>query len=417
MNKFKCLLFVVILLVFVGVANAAPGVGLDAGTKTMVDAANVFSSKFKPTVITLFWTLASIEFAWQFVFKYMLPGDMEKAWKFGFIRLFTLSAYSIWVLDIKIYQEIFAWFINLGGNTSDLAPEAVFDKFFTITAPIIAQLETFHTWEYLTPTAMLMFVLLLLITILAVIIAVLVAYKLIRFAIVFNIGFLLCGFAGSSWTMSYWQKYLAYVVSAAVEFMVLVIILQFVSVDAQGFGGQFTGNIMQNLGPLIKFALMIFLYATLIITVPSMVSGLFNGTIGGGLGEVLGVAGGAVGMAMGGVGLARAVTGGAMNTGKMMQAASSGVRGAINSPSISGATGGGATTGWNAAKTGIKSVSDKFKELNQTARENGKQTPSQRFSEALQKSSSGVNNVSSASGSGSGGGGIGGINASDHGHV
>ena len=111
-------------------------------------------------------------------------------------------------------------------------------------------------------------------------------------------GFILVGFSGSSWTQSYWQKYLSYAVGTGIRLFVTCLVLGLVVTSFSQV--TLDVNVLNVIIPLTLLPKLLgyafamlgvgLLSVYLLMTVPSKAASMLTGSMGGGMGELVGAA-------------------------------------------------------------------------------------------------------------------------------
>lgn len=307
MKKYLILIIFSILICKSSYAAAACSYATKGGVydsilDSFVTAATTWNAKLLPLVTRIFWGLFAAEFLYQLTFKKILSSDLSKLYVFFVIRMFTAYVFAYIFLNLQTYTGIIGFFTRVGADLGGqamsvsqgssgmgISPSGIMTylecEFATLntlflSGALLGQfigLGTFFS-EALLGVIVLMNLLAIIITI----------TMLDAYVVLFG-GFILVGFSGSSWTQSYWQKYLSYAVGTGIRLFVTCLILGLVfkgfdnlSLGASGVVEAIT-NIFKLLGYLI-------LSVYLIITVPSKAASMLTGSMGGGMGELVGAA-------------------------------------------------------------------------------------------------------------------------------
>jgi len=232
MKKFT---FSGILLLWLTLANATPAMCSMSATGGLLDlflqnyytAAQSWSGVLAPIAVKLFWFWFTCEFLWQLTFKKILMNDLQKLYVFFVIRIFTAYFFAQCFVNQGFYLGIIQYFANLGAQAGGFAVNTNSGNPFGTFSPsgiiniglcswnsLFAFLGANAGWASIVNAviyALPMVILTIMITIVAIIMALALVMLALEAYIVLFGGFILCGFAGSSWTQSYWQKYLSYV--------------------------------------------------------------------------------------------------------------------------------------------------------------------------------------------------------------
>ncbi|MBP7781675.1 MAG: type IV secretion system protein [Burkholderiales bacterium] len=305
-----------------------PGGTYDTMVNSFATAAASWNAKLLPLVTRIFWGIFAAEFLYQLTFKKILSNDLSKLYVFFVIRMFTAYVFAYIFLDLSFYTGIIKFFTRFGielGNPSSvitdsgplglgLSPSGVMSYLSCEFSGILAALYALM----LIPTAGDFFCIAAIILILLMnLMAVLVAVMMLDAYIVIFGGFILVGFSGSSWTQSYWQKYLSYAVGTGIRLFVTCLILGLI---ISGFNFINTPSGLDLINPIAwanyLFSLlgMIILSVYLLFTVPSKAASMLTGSMGGGMGELVGAAS----MLMAGGSMAKLAGGGAKGGAKAL---------------------------------------------------------------------------------------------------
>ena len=314
MKKLIFLIFILLLVnsSFAAACSIAPGgtSGFDTILNTYATIATRWTTTILPKATTLFWILFGLEFLYQFTFKKVIAYDIQKLYVFFVVRIFTAYMFVQVFLNIGFYQGIITYFTNLGsllgGTSITLAGGA--SGMAVSPSSIMNYLEC----QYAIPAgalavgsfspmggdlfAMLLFAVLTLIVSIPV---TLMITMIDAYVVIFG-GFILCGFSGSSWTQSYWQRYLSYVGGVAIRLFVTCLILGMV-IQSFSVLDNMTIPTLHVVGvntPVPDPAGMatyieamfglLFFNVIAMVTIPNKAAAMLSGTVSGGLGEVIG---------------------------------------------------------------------------------------------------------------------------------
>jgi type IV secretion system protein TrbL len=314
MKKYLFLLLMICLVTnsFANMCSLTPGItsGFDTILNSYANIATKWSVQLLPFVKKIFWGLFGLEFLYQLTFKKIVAFDIQKLYVFFVVRIFTTYMFAHIFLNIDFYLGIITYFTNLG---SMLGGSAITvsggSKGLTVSPSTIMN---FLECQYAIPASALgtasflplggnLFAMLLF-AVLVLIISIPVALMIIlidAYVVIFG-GFILCGFSGSSWTQNYWQKYLSYVVGVAIRLFVTCLILGLVLQSFDSLNELKIPTLhLRNVDTGVKspagiatyiealFGLLFFNVVAM-ITIPNKAASMLNGSINGGLGEVIG---------------------------------------------------------------------------------------------------------------------------------
>ena len=334
---------------------------LDAVILGYSNVTSTWSSTLLPVARYLFWFLAGLEFFYQISIKKLLPNDIQKLWIFLIVRMFCATFLAMFVLDLNFYTAIISWMAKLGascggetftggGATINYSPSALFDSIWSAYYPTLNGIILIAGAANYLNSSVALFLLglcgMIIICILTMVFVVMLT--LIEAYFVMFAGIILSGFAGSSWTMNYWQKYLSYVGGVAIRLFCTSLLLGLISTQMKNpswivplpkldplsvtdYLGTFLTNIIAMLA-IFGFNMI------LLVTIPSKAAAMLNGSVNAGLGEAIGAASMAL---SGGRMLASAGTGG-------FQAAAKAIQG------VAGAGAAAKTAGFKAMRDGLR---------------------------------------------------------------
>lgn len=305
----KKLFFFFTLLLFFQNVFAANG-PYDVILQMYSDMTSVWAVKLLPLVRYIFWSLATIELLHQIGLKKIFTTDFSKLGSFLMIRYISIALFSYIFLDIHFYTSIIDWFSNIGADLGGVkllsnngnihySVSTLFDILWNNYSTIVYSLLGAVGVSSIFSTAIANFLLLIaaIILICIIITCIVVEITIIEAYIVLFGGFILVGFAGSSWTLNYWQKYLSYVGGLALRLFLTsaiigLIISQFdnPTINAAISVTSIT-SISSIIVPLIVMLAVLALNLAILLTIPSKASSLLNGQVNASLGELVGAAG------------------------------------------------------------------------------------------------------------------------------
>ncbi len=299
-----------ILAVICSNANAAGA--FDSIVAAFANSANKWATTYMPIASYIFWLISFLEFGYQLVFKKLLPNDITKLAFFVVSRTTVIALLAKFVLDINVYTDIVSWLVKLGsmvggvnlsgGPLIDYSPSALWGELWQMFSPTIITLITAAGTVGLLNSSIANFLFTLTTVIFGVmlIMVVIVMLTMIEAYFVIFAGCFLAGFAGASWTMNYWQKYLSFVAGVGVRLM-------FTSLILGAFKNQWS-NAASWLQP-VEFSMSSPIDSTvavcknlfamlgvftfdmvLLVTFPSKAAAMLNGAVNAGLGEAIGAA-------------------------------------------------------------------------------------------------------------------------------
>lgn len=393
MNRNFKLLFVCSLIVFS--SNTFAVDTLNSILNNYYTASSGWVTTLQPIAIKLYWFWFTAELLYQITFKKVLANDTNKLWYFLMIRVFTGYMFANIFVDPAFYSGIIQYFVNLGGQAGhfninpssgnpfgSMSPSAVLDIGSTLWTENWSFIKSVPTTGLITlglPLVLLSIGVYILMAIMAftLFITALEAY------IVMNAGVILCGFAGSSWTQGFWNKYLSYVGGIAIRLFVMCLILGLVyrqvldnQLQVEVTGAAFIKdpndiNQAAFIGSVIKILIDMLVCTFLVVKVPSMAGSMLTGTVNSGMGDVikgaammLAGAGLAAGLAKMGLNMAGGSGGGNSDSAKEAFKDSLRGNGSAGLPSSGGSSSGsGATRTASQTAKSAMSAADKAKGL------------------------------------------------------
>ncbi len=310
---------VAVLLIFILTSNialatpamcsmSATGGLLDTFLQSYYEASQSWLTTLAPIAIKMFWFWFTCEFLWQLTFKKILTNDIHKLYIFFVIRIFTAYFFAQCFVNPDFYMGIIEYFTNLGAQTGGfsvtpdsgnpfgtLSPSGIiniglcsWNSLFAFLGSNVGWTSMLNAMIYALP----MVFMTLLITMVAIIMALALVMLALESYIVLFGGFILCGFAGSGWTQSYWQKYLSYVGGIAIRFFVMCLILSimqsqlntlFTSIVSASSGTDY----VKLIGVFFNTLICMVINAFIVLKVPAMAASMLSGQVSGGLGDFI----------------------------------------------------------------------------------------------------------------------------------
>lgn len=350
----------------------------------------------KPIALQMYWFWFTAELLYQITFKKVLANDINKLWYFVMIRTFTGYMFATIFVDPAFYSGIITYFVNLGSaaggfsitpNSSNpfgtLSPSGImnvgnctWNNAWTIVSGAdtgggisISNGVSLPDLKSIFTIGMPVLTIGVIVYILAAVMALTLFITALEAFIVMNAGVILLGFAGSSWTMGFWNKYLSYVGGIAIRLFVMCLILGLVRDQLVSDLGALAGA-MQNastagysmaslaslVGSEIRMFIDVLVCTFLVIKVPAMAGSMLTGTVNSGLGDVIAGAS----MMLAGAGIAAGLAKMGVNLGSGGGGAGGGAKEAFKD-TLRGNGGGGLPSG------GGSSSSDAMRTASQTA--------------------------------------------------
>lgn len=323
----KKLIIIICLSLFCGISSADT---LDSFLNTFYTSSSGWKTTLAPIALQMFWFWFTCEFLWQLTVKKVLGNDISKLYYWMMVRILVANLFAYIFVNPDFYVGIILYFVKLGSQAGgvSLSPTSG-NPFGGFTPSVIVQYGTDlwnANWQLIAHlpdiiSSITVGLPLILISAGVYVLTALMAFTLFMTAlegyIVMNAGIILLGFAGSSWTQSYWQKYLSYVGGIAIRLFVMCLILGLIqrqvlndSLQVGLSGSDYLNayiNKTDTLAPIanlmsaaIKTLIDMLICTFLILKVPAMAGSMLTGTVNSGLGDVIAGAS----MVMAGAGMA-----------------------------------------------------------------------------------------------------------------
>ena len=262
--NFKLFLFLSIFLLHPAFADVVcqikSGGVLDDLVTQFGNAAQNWQSQINPMAHKMFFALFGMEFMWQLTVKKVFAGDIEKLWVFFFTRAVLGLFFAKYLVNPEIYQAAivsiakigtnmggYALNLNTGNNFNGFGPSEIMGHFACLADSIHAITDDTGSFEYITIKLTLAIVQVCLFVVLA-----FIAYSLMKTILqtyfLLYVGFFLTGFAGSSWTSNYWEKYVQALSGMAIKFLSVSLIMGVLTIQMKGW----TNNINAADGDIVK---------------------------------------------------------------------------------------------------------------------------------------------------------------------
>ncbi|MBP9742097.1 MAG: type IV secretion system protein [Burkholderiales bacterium] len=220
---------------------------LDGIVTQFGNIAYTWQNQINPIAKNLFYLLFSMEFMWQLVVKKIFAGDVEKIWVFFFTRTVLGFFFAHYVIDLGLYEHVIEYIANLGSrisgyslsltpgsNFNTMGPSEVIGNFACVADSIHQITDSTGSFQYITVKFALALMEVLLFVVLS-----LLAFYLIKIIVqayfVVYVAFILTGFAGSSWTVSFWQRYVQTVSGVAIKFLAVCFLLGILNGQMHGW--------------------------------------------------------------------------------------------------------------------------------------------------------------------------------------
>lgn len=223
----------------------------------------------------IFMLLFAMEFLWQLVVKKVFTGDIEKLWVFFLARIILGLFFAKYIINVELYKGIIQYMAGLGMHIAklgldpssvkltDLGPSRIMGYFACVSDAVHKITDDVGTFEFITLKMTLVIMQVLLFVILSMMAyCVIVVY--IQMYFLLYAGFILTGFAGSSWTFGYWQKYIQTVSYIAIKFFVICILMGMLMTAMTSWSDKFV-NVVQNYNVVELAAVFLNVLGTAII--------------------------------------------------------------------------------------------------------------------------------------------------------
>ena len=270
-------LFGVFWLVLSGFVWAASDNALDKITDLYRDNARNWEATLKTYALSLFWLLATIEFAFAALrmafkgadFSEWLSEVVTQVLFIGFFFTLLVNA-SAWAgAIVNSFRKAAVGAAQDNHVAAGLAPSDIFDVGMQVAGKFV---EATSMWS---PGASLgLFLSALVVIVCFALIAAFLILALVESYIVISAGVLFMGFGASRWTKDFALKIIVYAVSVGAKLFILQLL---VALGAQIFRDLATHVQTNNASLFVIIGSSIVLLALTII-VPNMVQGLINGT-------------------------------------------------------------------------------------------------------------------------------------------
>lgn len=317
-----------------------------------------------PIALQMYWFWFTCEFLWQLTIKKVMGNDISKLYYWMMVRILVANLFAYIFVNPDFYVGIILYFVKLGSQAGGFSVSPTSGNPFAAMSPSAIMDSGKCIWDAawtainaaklgITDMVNIMTVAfpIILMTLAAYVLAAIMGFTLFMTAlegyIVMNAGIILLGFAGSSWTQSYWQKYLSYVGGIAIRLFVMCLILGLIrtmmatqlsdiNLAVQTSSG--IPGLLLIMAAMIKFLVSMLIFTFLILKVPAMAGSMLTGTVNSGLGDVIAGAS----MVMAGAGMAAGL--GKMGFGGGSGGSGGGAKESFKN-ALSGNGGGGLPTG------------------------------------------------------------------------
>ncbi|MBY0380045.1 MAG: type IV secretion system protein [Burkholderiales bacterium] len=244
----------------------------------------------------IFMTLFAVEFLWQLTVNKVFAGDIEKLWVFFFVRSCMGLFFAKYLVNVDVYRGIilfiaeygtkFAGFTtNFQGSVSNVfanvTPSSMVGYFTCISDVVHQSTDSSGVFAFLT-TKYLLAITLILFFVVITCIAFLLMEVFIKTYFLLYVGFILTGFAGSSWTINYWQRYLQQISAMALEFLTQCILLGVLKTQADNWLillNKTSADLSDLIAALINIFGVSLIFLLLMYTMPRWVSNKLAGEV------------------------------------------------------------------------------------------------------------------------------------------
>lgn len=330
------ILLVFIALSFGDIANAVEPTAAGFKVLDRVDAAfkpfqTQWYTAIKVYAIRLFWSLASVDFAWSAIVWAMEKNDIGEVLMALVRKIFSLGFFwTLLKMSDTWIPAIISSLTMIGQEVGGLkaTPDGVIYAGFYIALgafKIVGDTNLTNTVSLALP-------------VLALGLGILVAFiwvakelltTLIESYLQIGAGVILLGFGGSRWTTDFATKYIQSAFGTGLKLMMIYLVI--------GVGNQLVNNLAIDTNNVIESMLGIFVvaifYAGLATKIPALASAMMSGSpalsAGGMMGAAIGMGAAVAGAATGGAALAAgaagAATGGAAGAAGLAQALGAGM--------------------------------------------------------------------------------------------
>lgn len=257
-------------------------------------AAQNWQNQINPIAHKIFYALFGMEFMWQLTVKKVFAGDIEKLWVFFFTRAVLGLFFAKYLVNPEIYQAAiisiakigtnmggYALNLNAGNNFNGFGPSEIMGHFACLADSIHAITDDTGSFEYITIKLTLAIVQVVLFIVLA-----FIAYSLMKTILqtyfLLYVGFFLTGFAGSSWTANYWEKYVQTLSGMAIKFLSVSLIMGVLITQMNGWINGINvanGDITKLSSILLQVLGSSFIIALIVRELPEWASSSLSGSV------------------------------------------------------------------------------------------------------------------------------------------
>lgn len=275
------------------------------------DLINIFGSNAKTWVtpmqqvaLQIFALLFFPETIWIVTKKAFFEGDHGKATTLFFLRIISGGFFVYWIMNPDIFFAIPQYFAQAGSKvggfsvtpTGDFSimPSAIMNLYGNFTDALSGQMVSINGIRDIATLLYIVFLSLIVMFCLT-IISLMLTVTIIETYIVICGALGLVGFVGSSWTISYFQSYLRFVIALGVKLMLMCLITGFFISRVQRLALEVSICSNANVCSAGKYAstlgsgcILLIVFAYLIYHIPNLASSALSGNLNmnyGGIGS------------------------------------------------------------------------------------------------------------------------------------
>jgi P-type conjugative transfer protein TrbL len=246
------LLFIILFLI-INTIHANPICQVKGGgvfDNLILQFANIgtkWQNEISPLARKFFFILFGMEFMWQLTVKRVFAGDIEKLWVFFFTRAALCFFFAKYLVDIELYKGMISYMVGLGSRLSGfslnistnapfttLGPSAILGYYSCIAEMVQMVTDQSSSLGDLT-SKMTLAIVQVIVFVVLIFIAFYISMVILQAYALIYIGFIFAGFAGSSWTWDYWQRYFGAIISIGVKFMAVCFLMGVFQVQMQSW--------------------------------------------------------------------------------------------------------------------------------------------------------------------------------------
>ncbi|MCC2645214.1 MAG: Conjugative transfer protein TrbL [Burkholderiales bacterium] len=240
------------------------------------NAATSWQNTIEPISKKFFFILFGMEFMWQLTVKKVFAGDIEKLWVFFFTRTVLCFFFAKYLVNIEMYRGIIEFLSNLGSRIggfslnmkpgsgmNTLGPSAVISSFSCMADMIHTATDQTGSLDYITIKITLGIIQVILFIVLIFICYYLMQIFMQAYLIVYA-GFIFAGFAGSTWTRNYWERYISTTISVGVKFLVVCLIMGVLNTQMKTWANDINQAVNADLSVLMGVVCKVFATAMII---------------------------------------------------------------------------------------------------------------------------------------------------------